>query len=163
VPPTATRKKDNALWFTGVCDDLHRKILIWNQAYWYGEVHSTRQWLDPSSGKPEDKPVKMAHKIPFREVELEHLVRIIESLRPNSALATELKEIKSVWKYAKAVRGFRFLHSYWSKVPLPSGLHRSVTLIFYPEHVKEIISILQEAKTGQKAETKSSDKDMFEE
>jgi len=148
-----------------VCDELLLKIAIWNQAYWFGEVHSTRKWMNPKSGLVEDKPTKTAHDIPFREIELDHLVRFMEALRPNSPLLEEIAELKKVLKYGKPVQGYRYTTSYWSKITLPKGIHRVITMCFYPEHVKEILSILEEAKTGQKsaAEAKLSGKDLFEE
>lgn len=169
--PVKSLPKVNPLWFTPICDEVHRKIAIWNQAYNLGEVHSTRQWLNPKSGSPEDMPTRFAHKIPLRQVELEHLIRITESLRPGSTLLDELKEIQSVWRYGKPIQGYRFNYSYWSKIQLPAGLHRAMTLAFYPEHVKEILDLLTEAKTGQKAASadalisakKTEGKDLFEE
>lgn len=170
MPQMANHTRANPIWYTGICDDLYKKIAIWKSAYWVGEVHSTRSWLDPKSGQPVDKPTRMAHRVPFREIELDHLLRITEQLKPNSPLLEELREIRKMWKYAKPIQGFRYMHSYWSKVPLPAGLHRSITLAFYPEHVNEIFDMLVEAKSGQKAQTadaaisskRSEGKDIFE-
>lgn len=161
----------NALWFSPICNELQGKIALWNAAYWYGEIHSTRKWLNPTSGQVEDKPTRMAHEIPLREIELDHLIRIVESLRPNSEIISELKEIKKIWKYGKPIKGFRFQKSYWSNFILPSGIHRILTMCFYPEHIKEILAILEEAKTGQKAlvietaieKAKEAGKELFEE
>ena len=143
------QKKPAALWFAGPCDDLLIKVAIWDQAYWHGEIHSTRKWLDPLKGVI-DKPTRMAHYIPFREVELDHLIRIVEVMRPTSDLLAEIKDVRKVWKYGKPVQGFRYMRSYWSKVALPPGLHRVIIMAFYPEHVKDILALLTEAKTGQK-------------
>lgn len=169
--PQAAYKTGDALWFRGVCDELEMKIRIWDGAYWYGNVHSTRKWCDPKDGHVIDKPTRMAHEIPFRELELDHLVRIVESLQPNTPMVEELKEVKKLWKYGKPVRGYRYAKSYWSKIVLPQGAHRVVTMAFYPEHVKEILAILVEAKTGKKVATietsvaakKQEGKDLFEE
>lgn len=164
-----TIKRQAPLWFAGICDELYSKIAIWDNAYWYGEIHSTRQFLT-KSGELVDRPTKMAHEIPFREVELDQLIVIMEALRPATPMIEELKRLKKVWKYGKPVRGYVFRKSYWSKITLPQGMHRVITVAFYPEHVKDILTILQEAKTGQKAATfesiikdKSDGKDLFEE
>lgn len=159
--------KVSTLWFNGICDELYQKIAVWDAAYWHGDVHSTRDWLDPRAGKPVPKPVKMAHFIPFREVELDHLVRIVEDIRPASTMLEEVKGLQKLWKSGKPVVGTRYSRSYWSKVPLPKGIHRVLTVVFYPEHVKELLGILVEAKTGHKAdnfilEQKQAGKDLFE-
>lgn len=166
---TSPKKAKQPLWFTPICDDLRLKIAVWKEAYWYGEVHSTRPFL-AKDGHTIDKPTRCAHKIPIREVELDHLIRIIESLRPESHLLEELKQVKLIWRYGKPVQGYKYMQSYWSKVPLPAGMHRVITLAFYPEHVVEILGILNEAKTGQKAASldqiianrKKEGKDVFE-
>ncbi len=166
--PTPAKQKAN-LWFVGPCDDLLIKVAIWDQAYWHGEVHSTRKWLDPLKGVV-DKPTKMAHYIPFREVELDHLIRIVGAMKPGSDLLHEIIDIRKVWKYGKPVIGFRYMRNYWSNVQLPPGLHRVIIMAFYPEHVKEILALLTEAKTGQKSakleaaieEAKQAGKELFE-
>lgn len=151
MPQIARQKKaSSSLWYRGVCDDLYRKIAIWDFAYWNGEVHSTRQWLNPITAREEPKPVKMAHWMPLREIELEHMLRILEALRPNTSMLEEWQKIKEMWKHGKTVQGSVYNKTYWSVVPLPSGIHRVITVAFYPEHVKELVAILEEAKTGQK-------------
>lgn len=152
--------KDNALWFSGVCDELYRKIDVWEKAYWLGDVHSTREWLHPTTGRSIPKPVKMAHVIPFRDVEFIHLIRILDSLRPGSALLEEIKILHKMWKHGKPVLGSRFKRSYWSQVPLPAGIHRALTVVFYPEHVKELLTVLDEAKHGKME--RDDGKDLFE-
>lgn len=165
-----TIQKPAALWYAGPCDDLLSKIIIWDQAYWMGEVHSTRKWLDPLKGVI-DKPTRMAHYIPFREIELDHLLRIVRVMRPDSELLSELEAVRKIWKYGKPVSGYRYMRSYWSKVSLPSpGMHRVIIMAFYPEHVKDILALLTEAKTGQKSsklelaveEARKAGKELFE-
>lgn len=166
----ASPKKANSPWFVPVCDELYLKVALWDEAYKFGEVHSTCQYLE-KDGQVINKPTRYAHRIPFRLVELEHLIRIIEDLKPGSTLVEELEQVKAVWKYGKPVMGNRYMLSYWSKIILPHGVHRLVTLAFYPEHVKEIRNILKEAKTGQTnaaleqimEEKKQAGKDLFEE
>lgn len=164
------KPKATALWFTGICDELFVKIAIWYKAYWFGDTHSTRKFLE-KVGQVVDKPVKTAHHLPFREVELEHLIRILEALRPRSAMLEEWQKIRKLWKSGKPIRTRTYERGYWSKILLPVGLHRVVIVAFYDEHVKELLEILNEAKTGQKAATldritaekKSEGKDIFEE
>jgi hypothetical protein len=166
------------LWYAGVCDDLYQKIAIWQHVYWHGMIHSTRQFVE-KIGRSEDniglrivdKPVKIAHQIPFREIELDNLIRILQALRPNTPMVDEWKTIRSLWKNGKPVVGRTYNRSYWAKVLLPQGLHRVLTVVFYDEHVKELLDILSEAKTGQKAATldiitaerQAEGKDIFEE
>jgi hypothetical protein len=144
--------KRGNLWFLGVCDELYRKIKLWDAFYWTGgDVHSTRQWLNPLNAQIEPKPTKMAHYIPFREIELDHLIRILEALRPNTPILEEWGKIRKLWKYGKSVQGYVYHKSYWSRVPLPQGIHKVLIIVFYEEHVKELIAILEEARTGQKS------------
>ncbi len=123
--------------------------------------------MNPQSGLIEDKPTKTAHDIPFREIELEHLVRLMEALRPNSPLLEEVTKIKNLWKYGKPLKCILYAKSYWAKIKLPKGIHRVITVCFYPDHVEEILSILSEAKTGQKLAAiefgRRPNKELFEE
>jgi len=146
VPQVESPKRANGLWFKGVCDELYLKIAAWDKAYWFGMVHSTRKWLDPANGQVIDKPTKMAHEIPFREVELEHLSRIANELRSGSQLAEELKNLCVLWQHGRAVKGHKFSKGYWAAISLPPGLHRVITVAFYPEHVKDILYLLDEAR-----------------
>lgn len=161
------KQAKGSMWFAGICDDLYRKIAIWETAYWHGDVHSTRLWMDPREGRAVPKATKMAHFIPFREAELEHLVRIVGDLRPSSTLLEEVKDLQGLWKHGKAVTGIRYNRSYWSKVALPKGLHRVITVVFYPEHVKDLLNLLTEARTGKSVENfvleqKKAGKELFE-
>ena len=178
APQPAKPKTIAPLWYTGVCDDLYQKIAIWQFTYWHGMIHSTRKFVE-KMGRSEDnvglrvvdKPVKIAHQIPFRVIELDNLIRILESLRPGTPMVEEWKTIRTLWKNGKPIVGRTYNRSYWSKVLLPQGLHRIITVVFYDEHVKELLDILLEAKTGYKpatldtvlAEKKTEGKDIFEE
>lgn len=119
------------------------------------------------TGELKDMIMKCAHEIPFREIELNHLIKIISVLRPGTLLLEELIKIKDLWKYGKAVRGYKYQKGYWSRINLPqsNGIYRILVVAFYQEHVKEILRILQEAKTGKKVEDtiKESGKELFEE
>jgi hypothetical protein len=173
MPQVVNQKRVSSqpLWFAGICDEVLLKVVLWESAYWLGEVHSTRQWLNPKTAQIEDKPTRCAHQVPLRLQEIEHLVRIVETLRPGTKLVEELKEVQKIWKYGKPVQGYVYHYGYWSRVNLPKGIHRVVTLAFYPEHVTELLDILKEAKTGQKkasidaaiTKKKEEGKDLFEE
>lgn len=138
---------------------------MWDQFYWSGgEVHSTRDWMNPTTMQIEPKPTKMAHCIPFRDIELEHLLRILESKASGTPMLEEWQNIKKIWKYGKAVQGYVYQKSYWSRVQLPQGMHKVLTIVFYPEHIKELISILEETKTGKKKiAAKREGKELLEE
>lgn len=143
-----------AQWFGGICDELLVKIGVWNSFYWAGEIHSTRKYMSPRIGEGViDKPTRCAHKIPFRLTELEHLVRIATEAKPNSEIVRELEGIKGLWKKGQAVQGNRYNQGLWKKIVLPAGLHRIITIAFYPEHAKEILEMLLEAKNGSQTVT----------
>ena|SRR5208337_970117 len=172
LAPQPIKVKTSApLWYTGVCDELYQKIAMWQFAYWYGMPYSTMKWVDPKGLKVVDKPVKIAHQIPFREIELDNLIRILAALRPNTPMVEEWQAIRKLWKNGKPIVGRVYNKSYWINLLLPKGLHRVITVVFYAEHVKEVLDILSEAKSGQKsatldtitAERKAEGKDIFEE
>lgn len=144
---------DQPVWYSGVCDSVLRKVDYWVRHYEDGELAATRQFLDPKVGVI-DKPTKYAVTIPWKLVELKHLIRINTTLRPGTPLTEEIQRLEKIWKHGTL---------------LPGG-SRVMTLIFYPEHVKELRSILLEAKSGQKAASleeimrkkQAEGKDLFE-
>ena len=141
------------LWYAGVCDSIMKKIEYWVRHYKKGELAATRKYLDPIGGVI-DMPTKYAVKLPWKKIELEHLIRIMNTLRPNTPLTEEIQQLEGVWKHGTL---------------LPGG-SRVMTLVFYPEHVQEIHKVLLEAKTGQKSATldellkqkQTAGKDLFE-
>lgn len=158
---TGSATKASPIWFQGIDDELYAKIQLWQKLYWGGEVHSTRKFMTPEGVK--DKPTKMMHYIPFRYVELDRLVQILEALRPKTPLTEEWTQIRSRFHAAKPITYIPYVKSYWSKAKLPKGIHRVFALAFFPEHVNEILSILNEAKTGQAQQAQEArGKDLFE-
>jgi len=158
---TESATKGNPIWFKGIDDELYAKIQLWQKLYWSGEVHSTRKFMTPQGVV--DKPTKTVHYIPFRYVELDRLVMILEALRPNTPILEEWRRIRSMFHSAKPLTYLPYIKSYWGKARLPRGIHRVFTLAFFPEHVNEILSILNEAKTGQAIQAaEARGKDLFE-
>ena len=86
------------LWFKPVCDDLLGKIHRWWVNYERGEIFSTREWLDREGNKV-DKPTRYAYRIPFRPLEIQHLVSILEALAPTNSLTKDMKELHESMKH----------------------------------------------------------------
>ena len=150
------------LWFKPVCDDLLGKIHRWWVNYERGEIFSTREWLDREGNKV-DKPTRYAYRIPFRPLEIQHLVSILEALAPANSLTKDMKELHESMKH-------RFINLNLKNRPrlLPTG-EWMVTLAWYKADIEEVLTLLLEAKSG-KSQTieslaeqqKEQGKDLFE-
>jgi hypothetical protein len=150
------------LWFKPVCDDLLGKIHRWWVNYERGEIFSTREWLDREGNKV-DKPTRYAYRIPFRPLEIQHLVSILEALAPTNSLTKDMKELHESMKH-------RFTNLNLKNRPrlLPTGVWM-VTLAWYKADIEEVLTLLLEAKSG-KSQTieslaerqKEQGKDLFE-
>lgn len=122
----------NPVWYAGVCDELLYRFQVWRKNWVNGEVAATRPAL--IRDKIEDIPTKMACRVAFKKVHFEHLVRILEAVKPDWALTVWAKEV-----LAGIDRGKLLPFSY-----------REITLVTYYEDVDEICKILEEAKDGKK-------------
>ena len=150
------------LWFKPVCDDLLGKIHRWWVNYEHGEIFSTREWLDREGNKI-DKPTRYAYRIPFRPLEIQHLVSILEALAPTNSLTKDMKELHESMKH-------RFINLPLKNRPrlLPTG-EWMITLALYKADIEEVLTLLLEAKSG-KSQTieslaeqqKEQGKDLFE-
>lgn len=123
----------SSLWFSPVCDDLLKRILIWVAMYEQGEVHTTREWVSPIDGSVIDKPTKYAHKIPWKESELGHLVRIMQEHDPKLPLTGDLEKVHRMWRSGQMM----------------TGGYRVLTLIFYKADLEDILKVLYKAKHGE--------------
>jgi hypothetical protein len=150
------------LWFKPVCDDLLGKIHRWWVNYERGEIFSTREWLDREGNKV-DKPTRYAYRIPFRPLEIQHLVSILEALAPANSLTKDMKELHESMKH-------RFIHLNLKNRPrlLPTG-EWMVTLAWYKADIEEVLTLLLEARSGKSqtieslaAQQKEQGKDLFE-
>jgi hypothetical protein len=150
------------LWFKPVCDDLLGKIHRWWVNYERGEIFSTREWLDREGNKV-DKPTRYAYRIPFRPLEIQHLVSILEALAPTNSLTKDMKELHESMKH-------RFINLNLKNRPrlLPTG-EWMVTLAWYKADIEEVLTLLLEAKSGKSRtieslteQQKEQGKDLFE-
>ena len=150
------------LWFKPVCDDLLGKIHRWWVNYEHGEIFSTREWLDREGNKV-DKPTRYAYRIPFRPLEIQHLVSILEALAPTNSLTKDMKELHESMKH-------RFINLNLKNRPrlLPTG-EWMVTLAWYKADIEEVLTLLLEAKSGKSRtieslaeQQKEQGKDLFE-
>jgi hypothetical protein len=120
------------LWFAGVCDRLLAKVQWWFTNYEKGEISRTRKALD-MGGKVVDVPLQYLHAMPFRQQEVDHLVRITAELRPKQAGLLELLRVLQ-----RDLKKYRLLGTGERLAPLP----------FYKQDVKDMLDALLDAKAG---------------
>ena len=150
------------LWFKPVCDDLLGKIHRWWVNYERGEIFSTREWLDREGNKV-DKPTRYAYRTPFRPLEIQHLVSILETLAPANSLTKDMKDLHESMK-----RRFNNLPLKNRPRLLATG-EWVITLAWYKADIEEVLTLLLEAKSG-KSQTveslaeqqKAQGKELFE-
>lgn len=119
-----------SLWFSPICDDILKRFLIWIATYQVGEIHSTREWVSPQDGSVQDKPTKYAHRVPWKEMELRYLTRILRDSNPQSHLTADFEEVLKLWKFGQ----------------LTTGGYRIMTLAFYKEDLEDVVKMLLKAK-----------------
>lgn len=165
------------LWFSPLCDVVLSRLLAWEACYTEipgyliklpllkqrtrvsfrvkVELISTRKFMDGIKGVV-DRPTAFVHWIPWTQIELDHLVRIVSALRPKSPIEEIVVRMREIWTKQPGV--------------MLSGGYRVLELASYQEAIKTMIQILLEAKNGtatQKlSETQkhqaSQGKDLFE-
>lgn len=120
------------LWFAGVCDNLGQKIARWCANYERGEVCRTRKYLN-YAGIVQDIPTQYLHIIPFKPAEVDHLVRIVEALRPKQAGLLDMLRItqRDLKKYA-----------------LRPGGQYAAPMPYFKSDVQEMLDALKEARDG---------------
>jgi hypothetical protein len=146
--------KEKPIWFAGVCDSLLRKLKAWHEGYDFGKPGATCPFME-MTGRIVAKVVKRAHTICFSQAEMDNLYKFVNYYSTNPALTAEVKAIAESWR---------------NGLLMPGGM-RKVTLLFFPEHVKEIYDMVSRAKReailGASVEdlirqSKDSGKDLFE-
>jgi hypothetical protein len=149
------------LWFKPVCDDLLGKIHRWWVNYERGEIFSTREWLDREGNKV-DKPTRYAYRTPFKPLEIQHLVSILEALAPANSLTKDMKELHESMK-----RRFNNLNLKNRPRLLATG-EWVITLAWYKADIEEVLEILLRARDNRpsfedtRKEQERSGKELFE-
>lgn len=108
-----------------------RKVEGWLRAWPRGDVYATRSGWSIKEGNFDVVTGRLL-RIPFTKAELEHLVRILDEMKPNWTFTAYLKA-----KLAK-FESFRLLTGNQRLVPLESG----------DEPLKQALDLLVAAKTG---------------
>ena len=117
------------LWYRGVCDDLYRKLVTWRDNYERGDVSRTRKKLT-EQGEVVDFPVQYAMRIPWRQRELDHLVRILSATGAQASLVEDITKVQQGLRHAPAAtRGMRI-----------------ATMVFWKEDVVAMIRCLDKAR-----------------
>lgn len=118
-------------WYTPVCDHVLTKVTRWFQMYERGEEAASRKYVT-INGRVVDRVTRYAHRLRFKRVEIDHLVRILDALLETPELVEDFKKVQ-----ANLTRGRL----------IPGGEYE-VVLNFYKEDIAEIINALRRAKTG---------------
>lgn len=126
-------EKPSGAWFKGVCDDLLAKMAWWLHNYERGKVNRTRPFLTQSNNIV-DVPTAYLHIIPFKQAEVDHLVRLMTVYRPEKAAILDMLKITQ-----------RDLKQY----PLRPGGIYAAPMPYYKADVQEIVDALLEAREGQ--------------
>jgi hypothetical protein len=140
------------LWYTPVCDHALAKLVRVYLTYERGAIYSTREFVT-KDGRKVDRPTRFANSIAFKPNEVDHIVRILQTIAPENPLLGLWKDVQAGIKRGRPVLGGEYV----------------VTLAWYQQDVIESIQLLLKAKTG-KAQSiddfvggqKQEGKDLFE-
>lgn len=119
------------LWYRGVCDSMLEKVKYWARAWPGGEVYAVDQCWSIEQGSYEKVSMRVV-RVPWTAAEVEHLLRILEAVRPEWAMTASLK---------KAFQHFERCRL------LPGGL-RLVAHASYGDDPRELYRVLVEARDG---------------
>lgn len=133
-------RMSEALWYAGVCDSMLAKVDSWLRAWPRGEVFATREGWTIEGGKFELVTGRLLY-VPFTRPELEHLIRILDSLKPNWTFTAYLKVKLSHFG------SFRLMPGNQRLVPMESG----------DEPLQQTLELLIAAKTGKASLSKELD------
>jgi hypothetical protein len=118
------------------------RVQAWHTNYTQGEVYASRMYLSTKFEK-QDIPVLYAHDVPWRQDELEHLVRILTAVKPKWTITIDFERIlamvrnRSKWKKNEEMVKFR------------DGFF-IVTSVFEEPDLKELCLTLKEVRDGRR-------------
>lgn len=119
------------VWFAGVCDSMLFKVESWLRAWPRGDIFATRTGWSVDGGEFEVVTGRLV-KVPLTRSELEHLIRILDAVKPNWLFTAFLKLKLSKFET------FRLLPGNVRVVPMESG----------DEPLQQAVELLRAAKTG---------------
>lgn len=120
-----------AVWYRGICDEALAKVELWLRAWPMGDVAATRPLMD--KGRIVDVPTKRAVKMSWRTGELEHIVRILQTVKPNWELTGYMEEVLAHHKSGRKVAG-------------SFGLEFVCIMMTYIQDVEEIRNVLVDVR-----------------
>jgi hypothetical protein len=126
-----------------------------------GRGLATRPYLDQSFQQI-DVPVLYAHEVPWRQNELEHLVRILTAMKPEWAITKDFQRMLGIVKN-------RAIWKKYEKLMKRRGDLFILTLVFEKNDIRELVLVLTEARDGRRgtneellAEKQQAGKDIWE-
>lgn len=118
-------------WYTPVCDRVLAKMQMWFQLYERGEESASRKWVTMNA-RVVDRVTMYAHRLKFKPLEIDHLIRLLDALCEHKELAEDFRKVRNGMQRGR-------LH--------PGGEYE-VVLNFYKADVAEILDVLMRAKSG---------------
>jgi hypothetical protein len=79
------------LWFAGVCDQVLAKVQWWAANWARGEEYATRPFMNEKFEQV-NVVTKRRAKIAWTKQEFQHLVRILETIRPDWPMTHDLRQ-----------------------------------------------------------------------
>ena len=122
------------LWYAGVCDQALNRITSWYRYYNQGEIFGTRPRLSANAAEIETVTTVRRHYLQWHTEELDHLIRMVEALRPKWRVTLMLQKTREMLKIGR----------------LCPGGARLVAMDFYKQDVADLLSLLQEVRSGKK-------------
>lgn len=139
-------------WYLPVCDIVLAKVQRWLTHYERGDESASRKYVTMNA-RLIDMPTKYAHRMKFKPIEIDHLIRLMDALCEHKELVEDFRKVRAGMQRGR-------LH--------PGGYYE-VVLNFYKQDVAEILEALIRAKTGKlktleqvTKENTESGKGMFE-
>jgi hypothetical protein len=118
-------------WYRPVCDILLAKMQRWFDMYERGDEAASRKFVT-MNGRIVDKVTMYAHRMQFKPLEIDHLIRLLHALAEHQELTIDFTKVRHGMKYGRLY---------------PGGFYE-VTLNFYKQDIAEILDVLQRAKSG---------------
>ena len=142
------------LWFAGDCDRILFVLDQWFKNYWdprHPVVREELAIIDYTHPDGKRKiPTVVRVYVPLRRKDLDYMINIIQALRPNNPkykrLADMLDRTRSILEHSRKLPGQQFGKLYFQDLHLtPMDFRRS--------DVRDLISIMEEARSGKKVQT----------
>jgi len=108
---------------------MFQKLLWWRRVWPQGTPYATRPFMNQAGGI-EDAVTQREVRVPWKKAEFEHLVRILQAVKPEWSLTADLARVLPVFDRARL---------------LPDG-NRLLPMRSYQKDINEIIAAVASAR-----------------